>query len=94
MDQSELFEVNETRMNVLKSLVNEDNVLEHVKVRMRDGFAQQYDQVWTAFKSEWDAKLLAEGATSIPLDHDAYAQAIFAREDYKTRKQKDAAVLL
>jgi hypothetical protein len=33
---------------------------------------------------------LAEGTTSIPLNPDAYAEMIFAREDYKSAKQKEA----
>jgi hypothetical protein len=93
LDQTELFEINATRLSVFCSEINEDNIAAYLTEKLRFGFDQQYQWAFTRFKTEWDAKLLAEGTTSIPLSPDAYAQMIFAREDYKSAKQKEAAAI-
>lgn len=91
LDQTELVEISTTRLGVFCSQVNEDYLVAYLTEKLKEGLAREYTAAFNRFKKEWDEKLLADNVTTIPLDQDAYAQMIFAREDYKTAKQKEQA---
>ena len=49
----------------------------------------KYEQCLKRFRQEWEAKLKAEGADSIPVDDNAFVQSIMARGDYKDREMRE-----
>ena len=89
LDETELLEINPTRLAVFCSQVNEDYIIKYLTEKLTEGFTREYTAAFNRFKKEWDEKLLAENAETVPLSPDLYAQMIFAREDYKSAKQKE-----
>jgi hypothetical protein len=47
------------------------------------------NKVAEKMRMEWEPKLIFEGAESVPASDEEFAQLIFARDDYKDRKQVD-----
>lgn len=86
-----LFELSEIQKQVICHDVHEDIFDEDMKRRLNYILMHKYEQCMKRLRSEWEPKLKQEGAESIPCNDDSFAQMIFAREDYKCRKQRDAA---
>lgn len=89
INDSQIFEINETKENVIKSFINEDCFLEDMSRRVSWILQHKYDQCFKRFYDYWSQKLISEGTITLPTDPDAFAQLIFLREDYKSRKELD-----
>jgi len=92
VDDKELFSLTETQKNVIKNDINSDIFDADMKRRVEYALKHKYEQCYKRLKAHWEPILIAEGAESIPVQPDAFAEAIFARQDYKDRKAKDEAI--
>ena len=91
VDDTELYTLSTTQKNVIKNDVNADSFDDDMKRRLEYILMHKYEQCFKRLKTEWDVKLPALGVESIPTDPDAFAELVFAREEYKDRKDRDAA---
>lgn len=92
VDDVLLFELNEIQKKVICDEINSDEFDADMKRRLEYILMHKYDQCMKQLRAEWEPKLKKEGAESIPCCDDSFAQLIFAREDYKCRKQRDEQV--
>ena len=91
VNDQELFTLTETQKNVIKNDINADIFDEDMKRRLDYILKHKYEQCFKRLKAEWDVKLPVLGVESIPTDPDAYAELVFAREEYLDRKARDLA---
>lgn len=84
-----LFELSEVQKKVICNDIHVDEFDADMKRRINYILMHKYEQCMKRLRAEWEPKLKAEGAESIPCCDDSFAQLIFAREDYKCRKQRD-----
>lgn len=89
VDDVEVFELNETKKNVLKNDIHEDVFDEDMKRRVKYIVEHKYEQCFKRLKNEWEPKLRDLGVESVPLDDDAFAEVVFAQPTYKNRKVRD-----
>ena len=89
VDDETIYELNETKQNVIKNEVHSDEFNEDIKRRVKYIVDHKYDQCFKRLKAEWEPKLKASGIKTIPLDEDEFAQLVFAQPAYKDRKTRD-----
>ena len=90
VDDTELYTLSTTQKNVIKNDINADIFDADMKRRLDWVLKHKYEQCFKRLKAEWDVKLPALGVETIPTDPDEYAELVFAREEYKDRKDRDA----
>jgi hypothetical protein len=90
VDDETIYELNETKQNVVKNEVHSDEFNEDIKRRVKYIVDHKYEQCFKRLKAEWEPKLKASGVKTIPLDEDEFAQLVFAQPAYKDRKTRDA----
>ena len=93
VDDTELYTLSTTQKNVIKNDINADDFDDDMKRRLDWVLRHKYEQCFKRLKAEWDVKLPALGVSSIPTDPDAYAELVFAREEYKDRKDRELAAV-
>jgi len=89
VDDKELFSLSETQKKVIKNDILEDIFDEDMKRRLQYILMHKYEQCYKRLKEEWEPKLIASGAKSIPNNPDEFAEMVFARPEYKDRKRRD-----
>ena len=89
VDDETIYELNETKQNVIKNEVHSDEFNEDIKRRVKYIVDHKYEQCFKRLKAEWEPKLKASGIKTIPLDEDEFAQLVFAQPAYKDRKARD-----
>lgn len=89
VDDETIYELNETKQNVIKNEIHSDEFNEDIKRRVKYIVDHKYEQCFKRLKAEWEPKLKASGVKSIPLDNDEFAQLVFAQSAYKDRKTRD-----
>ncbi len=94
VDDVLLFELSETQKKVICDNVNEDIFDEDMKRRLQYILMHKYEECMKELRKKWSPVLVEEGALSITTDNDEFAQLIFDRPDYKSRKQRDEEVVL
>jgi len=92
VDNEDLFEITEIQKKVLKNDIKSENFEEDIKRRIFYIINHKYEQCFKRLKAEWEPKLAARGAESLPTDKDAFAQLVFSQEDYKDRSTRDSKV--
>ncbi len=90
VNDQELYSLNETKKSVIKDHVHEDIFDADMKRRLEWVLTHLYEQCFDRLKKEWEPKLVAAGAKSIPTDKDEFAQMVFAHPEYKSRKVRDS----
>lgn len=90
VDDQELFSLNETQKAVIRNDIPDEIFEEDMKRRLHYILHHKYEQCYKRLKEEWEPKLKASGARSIPLDEDEFAQMCFAHPDYKCRSAREA----
>ena len=95
VDDSDLFVVSTTQKRILKKYgqkIAQDapSIDDWIKLRIRWILNLKYSNCYVRLKKEWEKKLIAAGATNIPLDKDAFAALVFEQEDYKDRDAREA----
>ena len=85
-----LFKLNETQCKVICNDVHEDVFDADMKRRLEYILVHKYEQCFKRLKEEWEPKLAASGAKSIPTDKDEFAQEVFKLPEYKNRKARES----
>ena len=86
----ELFSLNETQKNVIKNDIHADEFEADMCRRLCYVLTHKYEQSFDRLKKEWEPKLAASGAKSIPTDKDEFANLVFAHPEYKDRAAREA----
>lgn len=94
VDDVLLFELSEIQKKVICDNVNEDVFEEDMKRRLQYILMHKYEECMKNLRSKWRPVLISENASSITTDNDEFAQLIFQRPDYKSRKQRDEEAVL
>ena len=89
VDDKDLFTLSETQKRVIKNDIHEDEFEDDMKRRLQYILMHKYDRCFERLKKEWEPKLAASGARSIPTDKDEFAQLVFAHPEYKDRKNRE-----
>ncbi len=91
VNEQELFTLSEVQRKVICNDIHEDEFEEDMKRRLNWVLMHKYEQCFKRLKEEWEP-ILAQRVDAVPTNPEALAQLIFAQEDYKCRKQRDAEV--
>jgi len=86
----QVFALNETQCKVICNDIHEDAFDADMKRRLEYILMHKYEQCFKRLKEEWEPKLAASGAKSIPTDKDEFAKVVFSQPNYKCRKQREA----
>ena len=89
VNDTELFTLSETQKKVIKNDIHEAEFDADMKRRLQYILIHKYEQCFERLKKEWEPKLAASGAKSIPTDKDEFAQMVFAHGQYKNRSQRE-----
>jgi len=89
VDDQELYTLTETQKSVIQNDINSDIFDEDMKRRLNWVLTHKYERCFDRLKKEWEPKLIADGAESLPTDPDAFAQLVFAHKDYKDCKARE-----
>lgn len=89
VDGVDVFELSETQKKVLRSEIADDIFDADMKRRLHWVLMHKYENTFARFRRDWEAILIAEGATSLPTDKDEFANLVFANKNYKSRQQKE-----
>ena len=90
IDDKELFTLTDTQKAVIKNDIPADIFEDDMKRRINWVLMHKYEQCFKALKKEWEPKLAASGAKSIPTDPDEFAGVVFAHPEYKDRAAREA----
>ena len=90
INDKECFTLLETQKKVIQndipSEIFEEDMARRLKWVLVD---EKYQKCFERLKKEWEPKLAASGAKSIPTDKDEFAEMVFAHPDYKDRSARD-----
>lgn len=92
VNDRELFTLNEIQCKVICNEISEDIFLDDMKRRLEWVLMHKYETCFESLKKEWEPKL-AQRLESLPTNADAFAALVFAQEDYKNRKDRDAEMV-
>jgi hypothetical protein len=85
--------IDDTHVNILKSYINEDVLLDHIGYCVDGMMHCKCDEMVAKFRDEWISKLQADPeVTSAPISTDAFVEMIIDRPDYQTEKQKEQSL--
>ena len=91
VNDKECFTLTETQKKVIQndipSEIFEEDMMRRLRWVLLD---EKYNKCFERLKKEWEPKLAASGAKSIPTDKDEFAEMVFAHPDYKNRSQREA----
>ncbi len=93
VNDQELFTLSETQKKVICHEISDDIFEDDMKRRLQWVLMHKYENCFNDLKKEWMPKL-AERMDAVPTNPDKFAELVFAQEDYKCRKQRDALIEL
>lgn len=93
-DGVEVVSLSDMQMKVLAHMIPNDELNSDLKRRVSWVLNHKYAQCLQALRAEFEPKLKAGGAQSIPCDDEEFCRMVFAREDYKDRAARDRAASL
>jgi len=91
VDDQELFTLSEFQKKVMCNDIKEDIFEDDMKRRLQYILTHKYERCFKRLKDEWEPKLKASGAKSIPLDEEEFAKVVFEHPDFMNRSARDAA---
>lgn len=94
VDDVELFSLTDIQQKVIQNDIQSEIFDADMKRRLHYILMHKYEQCFMRLKQEWEPKLIAEGAKSLPTDQEEFAKLVFARPDYKNRSDRDLQSLL
>lgn len=86
----DIVSINDNQKKVMCHYLPSSEFEADMQRRVQWVIGHKYEQCLKRFRAEWEAKLKAEGAKSIPVNDDEFCALIFARPDYKDRAARDA----
>ena len=88
VDDKVLFEISDLQKNVIGNDIADVDA--NIRRQLFWVVNHKYEQCFKRLKAEWEPKLAAKGIESLPTNKDAFANLVFAQEDYKDRSARDA----
>lgn len=85
----ELFTLSDIQKKVISYEIQNEILDDDLKRRIQWILMHKYDEVFKSFRNEWEPKLIAEGAKSLPTDKEEFASLVFAHPDYKDRSARE-----
>jgi hypothetical protein len=92
VDDVVVLELSAIQLQILQSEINEDLLTADIQRRAAWVISHKLEQTFASLKKEWEPKLIAAGATSLPVSAEDFAAMVFSQPTYQSRKQKDLAV--
>ena len=90
VDDVTLYELKAIQKQVIQNDINADTFESDMHERLFYILNHKYNQCFKRLKTQWEPILTAEGAESLPTDPDAFAALVFAHDDYKDKKTREA----
>lgn len=84
----QVLELSEIQKKIIKHDIDEDEFDADMERRVAWILNHKLERCYDRLKREWEPKLIAAGATSLPVSQEAFAQLVFAHPEYKSSKQK------
>jgi len=72
-----------------KNAVNEDVLVEEITKWLSQAIDNHYEAHLRNLKSVWDAQLVINGVTTVPIDSGGYVALVISQENYKDKKARD-----
>lgn len=88
IDDKKVFEINETKIKLLKDVLKSEGFEEELVRRLCWGWSQKISDCFSRVIQQW-GKTLKERCQSIPTDEDELLELIFSQSDYKNRDERD-----
>lgn len=85
----ELFSLNDIQKQILAYEIPNEILEDDLKRRLNWILSHKIDEVYKSLRSQWEPKLIAEGAKSLPTDKEEFASLVFAHPDYKDRSARE-----
>lgn len=85
----EIIELSEIQKKVICNDISADIMDADLERRIKYILKHKYERCMERLKQQWMPKLKENGVTEVPLDNDAFAQLVFAQQNYKDRKARD-----
>lgn len=93
VNDQELFNISDTQKRVICNDIPENELDADLKRRVQWIIQHKYEECFKRLKTEWEPKLIADGATSLPVNPDEFAQLVFQHKDYKCRATRDREII-
>ena len=88
VDDKELFTLSDVQKRVIQNDISSEIFEEDMCNRLKYILMHKYEQCYKRLKNEWEPKLAASGARSIPTNPDEFAEMVFAHPEYKNRSAR------
>lgn len=85
----ELFSLSEVQKQVIKNDIQAEIFDEDMCRRLQYILMHKYERCFERLRKEWEPKLIAAGAKSLPTDKDEFAALCFAHPQYKDRSARE-----
>ena len=85
-----VLELSEIQKKIIQTDIDEDEFDADMERRVKWVLEHKLDRCYGRLRQEWEPKLIAGGATTLPTNKEAFAQLVFDHPEFKTRKQKKA----
>ena len=85
LGDTEIFDLNDTQMNLLRHMIPAHQVEDHIKGLIHYILGQKLRECAGKLFEEWKPRLAKEGVTQVPLMDIDLASLIFDRPDYVTQ---------
>jgi hypothetical protein len=93
VNDTELYTLTQTQLDVLANDIHIDELEADLKRRLNWVINHKYEQCHERLVKEWMPKLVSKGVASVPTDKEAFARLVFSQPDYKDRATRDAEAL-
>jgi len=94
VNDKELFSITEVQKKVIQDYIVKEIFEEDMKRRITWVINQIYKEAYKKLRLRYESKLVQEGIESLPTNPDAFAELVFAREDYKDRSAREAEAVI
>jgi len=89
VNDKELFTLSDVQKQVIQNDIPADIFDADMERRLQWILMHKYEECFKNLKTEWDAKLTANGVDMIPTNPDAYAKLVFSQPNYKDRSARE-----
>lgn len=88
VNNKQVLELSQIQKQIIQNDIDEDEFEADMERRVAWVLEHKLEQCYARLKKEWEPKLIAAGATSLPTSPEEFAQLVFSKQEYKSRKQK------
>jgi len=89
IDGTPVLTIPASKETTLKDAVNEDILVEEITKWLAQAIDNHYEAYFDNLKRMWDAQLVINGVTSVPIDKGGYLALVISQENYKDKKERD-----